>query len=146
MSDPTLEFDRRLYPVGISTTGKRPDASTNSQVHAHRRVLVWADLDAVEQSLLVVASQERTLDHVCEFWTQRAQGRSEIAITIYSARRLFDDGLIGFYRVGEGYPDLTDAELGSVFEGHTFWDRGHDNARSVGVYLTTTGEDVVLGS
>jgi len=62
-----------------------------------------------------------------------------------AARRLLQLGFIGFYRVDDGYPDLCDRDLSVVFGDQSHWECGQDNARSVGLYLTTAGEDLVLG-
>lgn len=167
MSDPTPEIgQRRLYPATISIARRRPTdgksasliasgiasapvrtgVSMRTRLHTAAQAIVWDDLDAVEQSLLAVAAREHTLDRACASWAQRARGRSEISMTMHSARRLLDRGLIGFFRVGEGYPDLTDDELCAVFQVNTYWDHSHLHAHGVGLYLTTAGEDVVLGS
>jgi hypothetical protein len=58
---------------------------------------------------------------------------------------LFDSGLIGFYRVDDGYPDLGEVDVRLVFADQSHWDCEQQNASQVGVFLTTAGEDVVLG-
>ena len=167
MSDPTPDIgQQRLYPATISIARRQPadrkstsivasgfaslpektGMSVSTRVQTAAQAIVWDDLDAVEQSLLAVAAREHTLDRACASWAQRARGRSEISMTKHSARRLLDRGLIGFFRVGEGYPDLTDDELCAVFQVNSYWDHSHLHAHGVGLYLTTAGEDVVLGS
>lgn len=167
MSNPTPDIEqRRLYPATRSIAAGRAIGRRSSpivasvvrsvpvktsvrksgRVPAPSHVIVWDDLDAVEQSLLAVAAREQTLDRACASWAQRARGRSEIGMTKHSARRLLDKGLIGFYRIRDGYPDLTDDELCAVFQENSYWDLNHPSAHGVGLYLTAPGEDVVLGT
>ncbi len=115
-----------------------------SRNHPNLSGLVWDDLDPIEQSLLGVASQERTLDHACASWTNRPRRRREIELTKAAAERLFQRGLIGFYRVEDGYPDLADTDRVTIFRGISYWDQNHSDACMVGLFLTTTGEEVVL--
>ena len=66
-------------------------------------------------------------------------------LTKAAARRLFNHDLIGFYRVDDGYPDLSDSERSTIFRGITYWDKNHGDAALVGIFLTTAGEEIVLG-
>ena len=166
MSDPSPDVvQRRPYPAtwtigqrsaarklssgiasGIRSLPVQTDMRIGSRALASTRATVWDDLDAVEQSLMAVASREHTLDRACVSWSQRPRGHSEIAMTQHSAHRLVEKGLIGFYRVGDGYPDLTAEELATVFQENTYWDLSHLHAHGVGLFLTEAGEDVVLGT
>jgi hypothetical protein len=110
-----------------------------------RRVAAWDDLDAVEQSLLAVAAREHTLGHACASWSAQPLRRGDLDITMQAAGRLLDLGFIGFYRVENGYPDLGDRDLRLVLGDHSHWECGQRNARLTGLYLTTAGEDLVLG-
>jgi hypothetical protein len=166
MSEPGQDVERRrLYPATFST-GKRSaarnsvwpvasaaysapvqkDMRTSTRVQWSPRTGGWDDLDAVEQSLIAVAAREHTLDRACVSWSQRPRGHSEIAMTKHSAQALLNKGLIGFYRLEDGDPDLTQEELRTVFQENTYWDLGHVHAHGVGLFLTEAGEDVVLGT
>lgn len=140
---------RRWNRPGAAVAGSAPLVGTRMELHSATHLsppaLVWDDLDPVEQSLLAAASQERTLDHACASWTDRPRRRRDIERTRAAAAKLFDHGLIGFYRVADGYPDLTDADRATIFRSNTFWDRDHCDAAVVGLFLTTAGEEVVLG-
>ena len=115
------------------------------QTHPNRTNPCWDDLDAIEQSLLVVAARERMLDQACPAWADRPRRDGAIELTKQAARGLLHRGLIGFFRVSEGYPDLSENDLGLVFRGRSYWDCADENSRQVGLFLTTAGEDVVLG-
>lgn len=121
------------------------DMGLPEQIHRTQRLPRWDDLDAVEQSLLVVASQERTLANACASWSPSPRRRTEIEHTRSAAARLLHRGLIGFYRVDDGYPDLSESDVDTVLRGYTHWDCGHTDAGIVGLFLTTAGEDLVLG-
>ena len=105
----------------------------------------WDNLNAVEQMILVVASREHTLQHACVSWADQPGRLAEIELTKAVASTLNHRGLIGFYRVDDGYPDLSSQDLSTVFTGHSYWDARHANSRRVGMFLTTVGEDTVLG-
>ena len=105
----------------------------------------WDDLSAVEQTILMVAAQERTLEHACASWSEHPGRTSDIELTRGTAMTLYKNGLIGFYRVDDGYPDLSTKDLATVFNTRSYWDAGHSNSSRVGVFLTTSGEDTVLG-
>jgi hypothetical protein len=47
--------------------------------------------------------------------------------------------------VDDGYPDLSDSERSTIFRGITYWDTNHGDAALVGIFLTTAGEEIVLG-
>ena len=66
-------------------------------------------------------------------------------MTKHAAIKLFDKMLISFYRVDDGYPDLGVPEVERVFADQSHWDCDHQHSGQVGIYLTTAGEDVVLG-
>ena len=121
------------------------DVSAPGKTSSRRRSLCWDDLDPIEQSLLVVAARERTLDHACSSWAERPSQPIAIAMTKRSAVKLFDNGLVGFYRVEVGYPDLSEVDVRLVLVDNSYWDREQKNACRVGLFLTTAGEDVVLG-
>jgi hypothetical protein len=112
---------------------------------AGRGGVVWDDLDAVEQSLLAVAAREHTLDHACASWAALPPRRGDVEMTMQAAGRLLALGFIGFYRVQDGYPDVCDQDLRLVFCDQSHWQCGQENAGRVGLYLTTAGEDLVLG-
>jgi hypothetical protein len=108
-------------------------------------VVRWDDLDPIEQSLLVVASRDYILGRACGSWAQRPRRPIAMEMTRHAAIKLFKKGLIGFYRVDVGYPDLAEADVERVLADQRYWDCDHQNASQVGVYLTTAGEEVVLG-
>ena len=110
-----------------------------------RRRMSWDDLDPVEQSLLVVAAKESTLDQACASWAGQPRRPAAVELTKSVALSMYRAGLIGFYRIDDGYPDMSDTDLTRVFQGRTYWDAGHVNSRRVGVFLTAAGEDTVLG-
>jgi hypothetical protein len=112
--------------------------------YSRRRVAARDDLDAVEQSLLVVSAREHTLGHACACWSAQPLRRGDVEMTMHAAGRLLDFGVIGFYRVEDGYPDLCDGELKFVLGDQSRWECGHDQARGVGLHLTNAGEDLVL--
>lgn len=105
----------------------------------------WDDLDAVEQTILMVAAREHTLDQACAAWSDHPDRPADMRLTKTTAVAQFHRGLIGFYRVDDGYPDLSSNDLATVLAGHSYWDARHGNSRLVGMYLTTAGEDTVLG-
>jgi len=109
------------------------------------QLLRWDDLDPIEQTLLVVASQEYTLGRACGSWATRPRRPIAMEMTKHAAIKLFDKGLIGFFRVDVGYPDLGMPDVERVFADQSHWDCDHQNSDHVGIYLTTAGEDVVLG-
>lgn len=138
----------RMTRAALASTDSRQPVATRLRVVHPRQDppgLVWDDLDPVEQSLLGVASREHTLDHACASWTDRPGRRREIELTKAAARKLFNHDLIGFYRVDDGYPDLSDSDRSTIFRGITYWDKNHCDAAMVGIFLTTAGEEIVLG-
>jgi hypothetical protein len=94
---------------------------------------VWDDLDAIEQSLLTVAAGERTLDLACTSWAAPPLSRGVVKMTMRAAGRLHELGLIGFYRIEDGYPDLGEHELGLVFSDRSHWECGPDDAGRVDI-------------
>ena len=124
-------------PMTDVTSGARPNAG-------HRDVC-WDRLGPIEQSLLVVASRDDTLDRACGSWAHRPRRPIAIEMTKQAAAMLFENGLIGFYRVDDGYPDLSEVDVRMVFTDRTYWDCEHVNAHQAGMFLTTAGEDVVRG-
>ncbi len=117
----------------------------DATVSAAHRALCWDDLDAVEQTILMVAAQERTLKHACASWSEQPGRTSDIELTRGAAQTQYNRGLIGFYRVDDGYPDLSSKDLATVFGSPSYWDVCHVNSGRVGMFLTTAGEDTVLG-
>ena len=106
---------------------------------------VWHELAAIEQSLLIAASREQTLDQACVSWSLPPPRLFDVQVMRTAARGLVDRGLIGFYLVQDGYPDLTTSELTAVLAANACWDSTRPDARGIGLYLTPAGEDVVLG-
>jgi hypothetical protein len=147
-AEPTQQADGTAPGLAIASSGGRAGSVLTNMgmtTHSRRRVAAWDDLDAVEQSLLVVAAREHTLGHACASWSAQPLRRGDVEMTMHAARRLLDFGLIGFYRVENGYPDLCDGDLKFVLGDQSHWECGHDQARGVGLYLTNAGEDLVLG-
>lgn len=139
----TFHLDGRTLldpcPDGTATAG--PGLAAGFSRRRARRVTRWRQLDGTEQQLLVVAVREYTLDHA----TDPSAGPSgDIAASRGAGQRLLQLGLIGFYEVTDGYPDLTGAKLDLVLREDSWWDSTNDASRRVGVYLTTSGEDLVL--
>jgi hypothetical protein len=146
-AEPTQQANGTAPGSGIASGGRASSVLTSlgMTTHARRRVAAWDDLDAVEQSLLVVAAREHTLGHACASWSAQPLRRADVEMTMQAATRLLDYGFIGFYRVENGYPDLCEGDLNVVLGDRSHWECGHDQARRVGLYLTTAGEDLVLG-
>ena len=140
----------RRNPGRVSVTSEySPPRTAELGVHTvpspTGQLLRWDGLDPIEQTLLVVASQEYTLGRACGSWAHRPRRPIAIEMTKHAAIKLFDKGLIGFYRVDDGYPDLGVRDVERVFADQSHWDCDHQNSDQVGIYLTTAGEDVVLG-
>jgi len=143
-AQPTSRWSLGHHSASAASSGE-PTAPVSMGRAPRRRVAVWDDLDAVEQSLLAVAAREHTLDGACASWAAQPLRRGDIEMTVRAAGRLHQLGLIGFYRIADGYPDLCDPDLQPVLNDPSQWECGNDTARRVGLYLTTSGEDLVLG-
>ena len=148
---PTRQTNPMAPGHSIASSGGRVSSVLTSMgrtTPSRRRVAVWDDLDAIEQSLLAVAAGERTLDLACTSWAAPPLRGGVLKMTMRAAGRLHELGLIGFYRIEDGYPDLGEHELNLVFSDRSHWECGPDDAGRlgrVGMYLTTAGEDLVLG-
>lgn len=102
----------------------------------------WEQLGFLEQNLLLAALAEKPLWVTCAGVEGLLDGDSVVALRL-AARRLVDLGLIWFYRVEEGYPDLTPAEADELCADDRHWDPRLEDCTSFGLYLTEHGEGVM---
>jgi hypothetical protein len=59
-----------------------------------------------------------------------------------AASSLVDLGLIWFYRVVDGYPDLTATEVSRLCGDSVHWQATDADCQQVGLYLTDCGEEI----
>ncbi len=96
--------------------------------------VTWDTLADDEQDLILAASTDGPLWALCD---------SRSAVELHSAAgRLVARGLIWFYLLEDGYPDLTPAQVCDVCTDPRWWDVGGTRCYEVGVYLTEAGESV----
>ena len=129
---------------GIARTPVPSDMGVPTQLGRQPGLLSWDDLGLIEQTLLVVASREQTLENACSAWSHSPHLCGDIQRTMVAAQELHRCGLIGFYRVRDGYPDLDADEIGTVLSAACYWESTRLESPGVGLYLTTSGEDVMI--
>lgn len=73
------------------------------------------------------------------------RGDPDVATTQQATRRLLALGLVRFYRVTEGNPDLSNDEVDAVFANARFWVHDQGGTHDIALYLTDAGEQVRRG-
>jgi hypothetical protein len=101
----------------------------------------WEGLTYLEQNLLLAAVAEKPLWMPCaSVADERDTSPAESLRT--AASRLVDLGLVWFYRVVDGYPDLTAAEVAGLCGDSIHWHATDADCQQVGLYLTDCGEEI----
>lgn len=118
-----------------ATSGE--DRSAEQQLAAGG-IPAWEELTAAEQHLLLAALAEKPL------WLARVSSDDSgvgapAAVLRVAARRMVEFGLVWFYRLEQGYPDVTAVEVDRLCADDVHWRTSHDGHR-YGLYLTDAGE------
>jgi hypothetical protein len=105
----------------------------------------WSGCSEAERQVLTLASEEGMLWEVCAFLEPdpARRGTAVIAAAQDVVGRLAQEGLLWFFRltIGTDSPDLTDAEVESLFGQSTAWTRDDQGeVASVAMHLTSEGE------
>lgn len=101
----------------------------------------WEQLTGLEQNLVLAAFAEKQLWVPCASLADGSDPNARFALQL-AARHLVDLGLVWFYRLCDGYPDLTAAEVDCLCDDDRMWDVTGDGCHWVGLYLTDIGEDI----
>lgn len=107
----------------------------------------WDELEAVEQAVLTLASEEGLLWEVRDYWPP-----SRDVYTVPEAERIryvvggmMREGLLWIFWLGAEARDLTEAEVVKVFNDSTWWMPGGAGSRSAALCLTERGEQIYCG-
>lgn len=126
-----------LMPVQVIDqsldTAAEPDATAADPV--------WQQFTYLEQNLLLAAFAEKPLWVPCAS-TADEHGHSAEPGLREAAIRMVRSGLVWFYRLDDGYPDLTPAEVDEVCSDSELWDADDEACHQIGLYLTDRGETV----
>jgi hypothetical protein len=104
------------------------------------REVRWEDLGGIAQNLLLAALAERPLSVVCR---SRYDGEPLHGKELQEAAALLvGAGLLWFYRIEDGYPDLTEEETERLLADVGVWTCDTGLCSAYGMYLTDVGEAV----
>lgn len=104
----------------------------------------FADLDEIEQAVLVTASEEGLLWEACAEWSRDPSRRTseDVGRTRRAAVALVERRLVWMYRVEDGNPDLDEAEVQSILGDGRAWVHDSEWPNDVALYLTPAGEAI----
>ena len=96
----------------------------------------------LEQAVLTIASEEGLTWEPCAEWSKDPALRTsdDVERTRQAVVRLVDEGLVWMYRITEGSPDLTEAEVAAMLDEPRAWAYDTTWSHDVALYLTDSGE------
>jgi hypothetical protein len=101
-------------------------------------VRTWEQLSGVEQQVLILASEEAMLWEVCAALGPDSDTHNAVAAGQRVTAALAREGLLWFYRLAEGNPSLTEAEVVDLFNATDRWLRDEAAGTVAGICLFPT--------